>query len=278
MKKYLQLLRVKHWMKNAIVFLPVFFNGTIFSNLFIRSLTGFFSFSFISSCVYIINDICDADKDRLHPVKCRRPIASGIISKKSAAVAAVICGIAGLALSAVNLKSFIVVSAYFLLNIAYSFKLKHIPVADVCILASGFVLRLLLGSFVTNIEISSWLYLTLMMASFYFGFGKRRGEFKSEASEKREVLRFYTYDFVDKSTYMFLTLAIVFYSLWAISVSKVMVWSVAAVLVILLKYNLDIEKDISGDPVDVFTSDIVLIIMTSAYIIAMVLFIYFFKP
>ncbi|MBP9988872.1 MAG: UbiA prenyltransferase family protein, partial [Ruminococcus sp.] len=176
MLKYIKMLRIKHWIKNGIVFLPLFFGGKLFSDSFFKCCLGFLGFSLISSCVYIINDIFDVDKDRLHSEKCKRPIASGEISIKKASVIAVVCGIAGMLCVVFNWKAVLILAVYLILNILYSSGLKNIPIADVLILASGFVFRLILGSFITQIEVSSWLCLTVIAASFYLGLGKRRGE------------------------------------------------------------------------------------------------------
>lgn len=267
-------MRVHHWIKNIIVFMPLFFNGNLFSFNFVRCLLGFLSFCCISSCVYIINDIRDADKDRLHSVKCTRPIASGKISKKNAAVLAVILALISVGLVCTNLKALCIIAVYLAVNIAYSFGLKNVPIADIVILASGYVLRLIAGSFVTGIVVSDWLYLTIIAGSFYLGFGKRRGELTNEGDGKRKVLEHYTYGFLDKSMNMCMTLALVFYSLWSISGEKNFLWTVAAVLIIVLRYNYNIEKQSHGDPIEVILKDRVLLVLFAVYGIIMGICVY----
>ena len=178
--KYLRLLRVKHYMKNGLVFLPLFFAHKItVVDLLLKTLLAFAIFSLLSSAVYIINDIRDAERDRNHPVKCKRPIASGAISKR---MAGGICGVLLVVVAALiylaggGLLLWLVPVIYLLINVAYSMGLKNIPIVDIAILASGYLLRVLFGSAFTGIVISGWMYLTVVALAFYLRLGKRRGE------------------------------------------------------------------------------------------------------
>ena len=165
---------------------------------------------------------------------------------------------------------------YLILNIWYSMGLKNMPILDVIILSCGFILRLLYGAMVTQIEVSGWLYLTIFSATFYLGLGKRRNEWKGQAAGiTRDVLLDYTFDFLDKNMYVFLGLTDTFYALWAIEQPEQgTVWTVPIVMVILMKYSFDIEGDSDGDPVEVVLKDKWLIVLGIWYSICMYLLLY----
>lgn len=283
MKYYIKLMRPKHYVKNLLILLPLVFSGNLLKPEFIPEIIwGFIVFCLLSSSIYIINDICDADKDRLHPEKCKRPIASGKVPVHSAIIldAVIFAAIIVLCIFAkCPPVALIYLALYLVLNIGYNCGLKDIPIIDVTILVSGFLLRLLFGSAITGISISNWLYLTVITLSFYMGLGKRRNELRNQSSDDtRKVLRHYPYEFLDKSMYMSLTLAIVFYAMWTVSGSSgfvptsELIWTVPMVIIICLKYNLTIEGTSDGDPVEVIFHDkilIALIILFIAILIAM---------
>ena len=186
MKYYIKLMRPFHWVKNLLIFVPLFFNGRILSISKVWLLiVAFLAFSFIASSVYILNDVKDADKDRLHPKKRFRPIASGKVSKKQAVIfwiflftiSILLMGLIGNIVGS-YLVSFILPLIYLLMNLLYSNGLKNIPLVDVSIIAAGFVIRLYYGALVCGVTVSDVLLLTVISASFFLGFGKRRNELK----------------------------------------------------------------------------------------------------
>lgn len=286
MKKYAKLLRVKHYIKNTIIIMPLFFSGKLGNKkLFLTSVLGFIIFSLLSSIIYIINDINDVENDRKHSVKCKRPIASGEVSIRQAICCAVLLGLILIIINVVyfqsNFVGWIILLSYFCINIAYSNGLKKIPIVDVALLASGFLIRLLYGASITDIEISKWLYLTVIAMAFYFGLGKRRNELKKQSGGSRDVLKFYTYEFLDKNMYMCLTLAIAFYSLWSIDSFTIMrvgnshlIWTVPLVIIICMKYNLIVDGESEGDPVEVILNDKLLILLLLLFIIMSSILIY----
>lgn len=267
MKHYLKLMRVHHYMKNGLIFAPLIFSGNLLNGeLFFNTMLGFIAFSFIASTVYIVNDLQDAELDRLHPTKCKRPLAANLVSVKSATVLAVglviISFIINMYISGNNIIAWLSIILYLLLNLAYSNGLKNYPIIDVAILVSGFVLRVLYGSGITEIEISNWLYLTVISMSFYLGLGKRRNELLKQKNVSRKVLKYYNHNFLDKNMYMCLALTIVFYSLWTVDPitiermsNDLLVWTVPLIILICMKYSLNIEKDSDGDPVEVVIRD-----------------------
>jgi len=285
MKNYLKLMRVKHYLKNFLIFLPLVFSGLLFKNdNLIKVILGFLSFSFASSVVYIINDIRDKKKDMLHEIKKNRPIASGKIGVLSAIIFALFLFILSILMHYLIDKTFnisyIFIIIYVFINILYSFGLKDIPILDIAILVSGFFIRVLYGANIVQTEISNWLYLTIISISFYLGLGKRRNEIKKSDSKTRKVLEYYNKDFLDKNMYMCLSLAIVFYSLWCVDpivasrTSPYLIWTIPIVILLCMKYSMDIESDSHGDPVDVIIADKFLIIFGLLYAIILFFMVY----
>ena len=271
MKKYWKLMRVHHYMKNLLLLLPLFFSGRMpEGRLFWQGLLAFVAFSLLASAIYIFNDMMDVERDRSHSTKKNRPLASGEISMLAAKTLAGVLLILSFAchflcgwLSPFSPWAVLYLLAYLGLNVAYSRGLKAVPLMDIAILASGYLIRVLYGAALSGILVSNWLYLTVTAAAFYLGFGKRRGELLREG-QTREVLAYYSVDYLDKSMYMCLGLVLVFYSLWCADPTVLpsvraggipLVWTVPLVLLICLKYNLNIEKSSDGDPVEVVLHD-----------------------
>ena len=279
MKPYLKLMRPHHYIKNFLVFAALACSGQLFDpDKLLSGFLAFAAFCLTSSVVYIINDIRDVEKDRQHPTKCRRPIAAGTVSVKNAGILAALLGVLALVCNGLTFHSLatVLLVLYLGLNLAYSFGLKNIPIVDVTILVSGFLLRILYGALVTEITISNWLYLTVIALAFYFSLGKRRNELKQlKDGQTRKVLERYPLAFLDKSMSMCLTLAIAFYALWSMADTTVaaygqgLVFTVPIVMLIVMKYSLNIEGDSDGDPVEVLVHDKVLLALCAVYLGAM---------
>ena len=288
-RDWIKLIRVKHWIKNGIVFLPLFF-GKEFNGITIqRSIIAFLTFSILASSIYVFNDIVDVEKDRRHPVKCKRPIAAGRITITTAVVGHCILAICGMLIfiligkAAIFIPALLLYVGYYVLNIIYTLKGKNVPLLDIVILASGFLIRLFYGSMMTGISISEWLYLVILSGAFYLGLSKRRNELmrqsKVEAGqESRAVLKYYNYQFLDKNMNLCLTLAIVFYSLWCTSYgekSKYLLFTIPLILIIAMKYSLNIEKEgADGDPTDTILSDKVLLLLVAILAVVICLILY----
>ena len=269
MKGYIQLLRPKHAIKNLLVLFPLVFSGGLTQGaLLARGLWAALAFCLVSALVYILNDIRDVERDRRHPTKCRRPIASGAVSvPQAAAEGAVLCGALAAVfwLAQLPWKSALCLAAYFVLNLGYSFGLKNVPILDIAILVSGFLLRVLFGSEATGIATSGWLYLTVTSVSFYLGLSKRRGELRTAGGTGRKVLRYYSDSFLTQNMQMCLTLAVVFYSLWSMDRGARMMWTVPLALCICLRYSMTVEGNSDGDPVEVIYQDRVLLVLGAAF-------------
>lgn len=270
--EWLRLIRARHYIKNGLVFTPLFFNGSLgHVSSFLIVMLGAFFFCMAASAIYIVNDLNDCEKDRLHPVKCRRPIASGKVSPKAAlqgALLLVVISVIGgwLLFKGLDLACFYL-ALYFFLNLAYSYRLKNIPLLEIAILASGFVLRILFGGAIAEVDVSNWLFLTVLSVSFYMGLGKRRNEMISnKENETRKVLAYYNKSFLDKNMYMFLALSIAFYSLWSMEHAReLMIWTVPLVMLICMRYSLVLERHSEGDPVDIILKDKALIVLGCMY-------------
>lgn len=288
MKEFLKLIRIKHWLKNILVFLPIFFSINILDPKYIKlSILAFIVFCLSSSIVYIINDLKDLEKDKNHPIKKERPLASGVISKNQAILTIIILSII-LVITTVFLYTivnsilvFIIPVIYIVMNILYSYILKDIPIIDVGIIVLGFVLRVMYGGIVTDIEVSKYLYLMIIFGAFFLGFGKRRNEIIKNGSKSRKSLDLYNKDFLDKNMYVMLGLAVVSYTLWCVDKSTItrvgndyLFWTIPIVIIILQLYSLNIEGNSYGDPIEVILSDKKLIIMSIIYSIIMTIILY----
>lgn len=276
MKEYLKLIRAKHWIKNLLIFIPLVCAKMLdFAN--VRDcIFAFFSFSFLTSVVYIINDIKDIEKDRMHPTKKKRPLASGKIKKSTAIVIAIVLFILSFSINSLINNSLLNSSlyfllAYFIINLGYSLGLKNVAILDVALLASGFILRVYYGASIINVEVSNWLFLTILNASLFLGLGKRKKELIN-SKNTRKVLENYSENFLDKFQYMNLSLTIVFYSLWAIE-QKVnyLYLTIPLIIIIFMRYCLDIENSNEGDPTTILYKDKVLLGLCAIYGISMML-------
>jgi 4-hydroxybenzoate polyprenyltransferase len=275
---YLKEMRIKAWIKNLFVFVPIVFAGelTDWSKL-IATIVAFFVFCLVSSSIYVLNDVLDAEKDALHPVKRYRPTASGIISKRNGIVFCLILMVCGLVLSfAANYFVFILAISYILLNILYTISLKQIVIIDVFCIAAGFILRLYAGSAASGEPISDWLFLTIVAMSLFMGFGKRRGEIlKTGGTETRSVLALYDLSFLNAMIYTSAGLSLIFYSLWAMVRGLGMIYTVPLLIFIVCKYLLILNKRTShGDPTTVILEDKMLLIALLLYVVITVLLLY----
>lgn len=283
MKDFFKLIRVKHWLKNILIFLPVFFSSNILSTKCLKiSLIAFIVFCLSASIVYIINDLNDLEKDKNHPIKKTRPLASGKIKLSTAIITIIVLILASLIISLYlysitnNILVILIPIIYIVVNILYSIILKDIPIIDVSVIVLGFVLRVMYGGGVTGIEVSKYLYLMIIFGAFFLGFGKRRNEILKNGTKSRKSLDYYNHSFLDKNMYIMLSLAVVSYTLWCVdkdTISRIgndyLFWTIPLVIIILQLYSLNIEGNSHGDPIDVFFSDKKLIVMSIIYVAIM---------
>lgn len=280
LKYYFQEMRIKHYIKNFLVFMPAFFAGNIFDiDILKSSILAFISFSLMSSSVYVLNDIHDIQKDRLHPRKCKRPVASGVIKKEYAVVFAVVLFIISLSLVCFLVSSSIYVIGtlflYFIINIIYSIAGgKNYALLDVSLLVSGFYLRILMGSYSCRIEVSNWLMLVVISGAFFMAFGKRRNELKQIGVQTRIVLTQYSVDFLDKLMYSCMTLSLCFFALWCSERGTNYIILFPLLLLLFMRYSMNIEGNDEGDPTTLILNDKILIGVGLLMIIIAILLIY----
>ena len=288
-KYFIKQLRIKHYIKNGLILLPLFFSGELQNAQKIYVICwALVSFCCLSSFVYIINDLLDVKKDRKHSKKRKRPIASYMIKPYEAIILAIVLLGATIFINLYLIKptllSLSLLGIYTVLNFLYSLIFKKIPIIDVYVLSCCYLLRLLYGGSVVGVGISKWLYLTVLCASLYIGLGKRRNEIKQESQETRQVNKFYSYNFLDKNMYACMVLSMAFYSLWAIDVKSsdinilncfILIVTITIMYFILMRYSLNIENEKnSGNPVEILFKDKLLIICVILFIFMICLSIY----
>jgi decaprenyl-phosphate phosphoribosyltransferase len=281
-KSYIKLARLKHSVKNLLIFLPLVSSGKFFqSGSLADTVMAFIVFSLAASAIYVINDIRDKDLDKEHPRKKKRPIAAGIISARSGLIFAVLLlGVSlGLhALAGLSLGSFVLLLSYVAINFLYSLWFKNVPIIDIGIIAIGFILRVFYGGEVIGVEISQWLAMVILAFSLYLGLGKRLGEIKTGSAHTRKVNQYYTREFLDKNMFVFLALTIVFYALWTVEVStshQYIFWTLPLVIVIMIVYTFDVEKPgVEADPSSVLFSNKILMLLVVTYVLSIIGIIY----
>lgn len=292
-KYFFKLLRIKHYIKNGLILMPLFFCGKLMdATSLLTVLLGIVSFCMISSFVYIVNDIIDAPKDRLHSKKRKRPIASYMVKPYEAIILAIIlfCGSLSINLFLIPFSwlNCAIIVIYAIVNLLYSLYLKNIPIVDVFTLSACYLLRLFYGGAIISVSISKWLYLTVLCASLYMGLGKRRNEIQKQSKSTRKVYEFYNYNFLDKNLYVCMALSLVFYSLWAIEIRPLnieylngylLLATIPIVYFIMMRYSLCIENNNSdGDPINVVLKDKFLLFIVACFVILLVISIYFNIP
>ena len=260
-------MRPRQWTKNVFVFAALVFDKQLLNaDSFLRTLAGFALFCLISSSVYIFNDISDVEADRQHPEKKNRPIPSGKLPISVAWVAGVVLVITTFAISYFLAPGFeAVVIMYFLLNMAYTKWLKHIPILDVLVIAAGFVLRVHAGVTLISVErFSPWLYVVMTLLSLFLGFGKRRAEIAllaQGAGSHRKVLDGYTLPLLDQYIMIVSGTTIVSYSLYTFSAPNVpdnhsMMLTIPFVVYAIFRYLYLVQvKHAGGAPEEILLSD-----------------------
>lgn len=221
MSDIFKLFRVHQYIKNLFIFMPLLFSFS-FSNVEnnVNTLIAFILFSILASSIYIFNDFMDINEDRAHPKKKYRPLASGTVSIKTAKMLIAVLSLTSLTVSLiVSFELFIVLFIYFILNILYSLKLKHISILDIFIIATGFVLRLFAGSAVTDVELSMWIILMTFLLAIFLALAKRRDDvlLSQQGQETRKNIDGYNLDFVNASMVLMAGVVIVSYIQYTIS-------------------------------------------------------------
>ncbi len=284
-KEYLKLFRLHQWIKNVFIFVPIVFSKNLFNlELLLIVAAGFFEFCLASSLVYVLNDIIDIESDRNHPVKKERPLASGRISKKSAIYSVIILSLIILSLLPFfNLAFDALLLLYIVINIFYSIKLKNIVIIDIFSIAAGFMIRIISGAVVINVEISNWLILTTMFISLFLGVMKRRSELTLvENVSTRKVLAEYSITFSDQMTTVAAAGVIICYALYSVASRTVsvfgtekLIFTTPFVVFGIFRYMYLVYMNSKGENTSkILVSDLPMIINILLYILTSVLIIY----
>lgn len=278
------MIRPKQWVKNTFVLLPLFFGGELLNGgLLLTGLVTMFAFCLFASSIYCYNDVVDVEADRRHPVKCRRPVASGAVSETTAFVLMALLPILALFLLCLpftglssydgnsmglqrRLEISLVLLSYWLLNICYCAKLKQYAIVDVCIIAFGFVLRIIAGGIATGIVLSKWIVLMTFLLTLFLSFAKRRDDVlrmneTGEAPRKNTI--YYNLTFINQAITITASVTFVCYIMYTVSPEVVSQFNTGNlyltsifVLVGLLRYiQIAVVEKKSGDPTKVILRD-----------------------
>lgn len=271
MKNLIRLIRPKQWIKNLIVILPVFFGGALLhpSAIYAGLITAL-SFSFAASSIYCLNDIIDIEDDKHHPIKCNRPLASGAISIPQGYTLMVLMLILSMASTFLlydhQLETAGVIAFYWLLNIGYCLKLKQYAIIDVCIVAFGFVLRVLAGGVSTSIHLSKWIVLMTFLLMLFLSFAKRRDDVvrmnETGHAPRQNTIR-YNLTFINQAITITSSVTLVCYIMYTVSPETIqnfhtdyLYLTSVFVLVGLLRYiQIAVVDKKSGDPTKVILRD-----------------------
>ncbi|MEI6544123.1 MAG: UbiA prenyltransferase family protein [Methylococcales bacterium] len=281
MKNILILIRPHQYVKNFFIFLPLFFAGQILNPaLAINALLAFIAFSFSASAIYILNDYYDIAEDRLHPKKKNRPLASGALSKKTAILLMLLLAASGIYLMfAVSTQATVILTGYILLNIAYSFYLKHVAILDISIIAIGFVLRLFVGAAATGIYLSMWIVIMTFLLALFLALAKRRDDvllFLDTGKRMRKVIDGYNIQFIDTAMMIMASVVIVAYISYTTSPEVVqrlqnehLYLTALFVIIGIMRYmQISFVKQDSGSPTKIILKDIFIQLTLVSWVVA----------
>ena len=286
-----RLIRPKQWIKNTIVLLPIFFGGALLrvEALYAGFITAL-SFSFISSSIYCLNDIIDLKDDRRHPVKCQRPLASGAISVVQGFIimaSMVILSMITLFLLPDNqMKTAGVIFFYWVLNIAYCLFLKQHAIIDVCVIAFGFVLRIISGGLATGIGLSKWIVLMTFLLMLFLSFAKRRDDvlrMNETGHAPRKNTSRYNLTFINQAITITASVTLVCYIMYTMSpevianfhTSNLYLTSVFVLLGLLRYIQISVVDKKSGDPTKVILNDRFIQLLVLGFGLTFLIIIYF---
>ncbi|HWK04068.1 MAG TPA: UbiA prenyltransferase family protein [Puia sp.] len=219
---YIILLRPKDWAKNLFLFIPLFFAGKLFEiDIVLRLILGFIAVSLIASSVYILNDYKDIESDKLHPEKCKRPLASGAVTVTGAFILFFLCLAGGFLLAwSVDLKFLALLAIYFAMNVCYSMGLKNISILDILIIAIGFSLRLKIGAVIAHLPLTEWLTIMVFLLALFMAIAKRTDDMyikKESGVEIRKSSKGYSMELLNILLAIVAAVIIITYMLYTLS-------------------------------------------------------------
>jgi len=282
----LRTMRPKQWVKNVLVLAAPFVAGTLFTTgIALHLAIAFVAFSLAASGIYLVNDANDIEADRAHPTKRNRPIAAGIVPARLATGIAVVLLLGSLALSWLATTQLVIVLAvYIAVQLAYCLWLKHQPVLDICIVASGFLLRAIAGGAATGIPLSQWFLLTAGFGSLFMVAGKRYAEMmlaERTGAKIRKSLEAYSASYLRFVWALSATVLTVTYCLWAFDIRAAhhnSVWSTISIVpfvVAVLRYSVDVDSGNGGAPDEIALKDRALQVLALGWVATLTLAVYF---
>lgn len=289
----LRLMRIEQWMKNTFIFLPLFFDRHLLDwSYWSPSLVAFFAFCFAASGIYCFNDIYDVEADRLHPKKFKRPIASCAISVAQGYAVMIACWLISAALILTDIfllhnctLLWAIILFYVVMNLAYTFRLKRVPILDVFIIAVGFVLRIFAGGVNAHIFISHWIVLITFLLALFLAFAKRRDdvvEFEATGTTRRKGVDKYNTAFMNQAMTIVATLTMVSYIMYTLSDSVIerignpyLYLTSVFVLAGIIRYlQITIVDEKSGSPTKVLLKDHFIQLCIAGWLIAFAIILY----
>ena len=218
----IKILRPHQWVKNTFVFIPLFFGGSLFDAAdWKASAIAFFAFCMAASTIYCLNDIIDVEVDRRHEKKCHRPIAAGLVSKTEAYILAAVLAVVALGVPYIYNKVLaVVIAIYLMMNVAYCLRLKQYAIIDVCVISTGFVLRILAGGVASDIVLSRWIVMMTFLLCLFLAFTKRRDDvlIMNETGEApRKSTTRYNLTFVNQAITITASVMLVCYVMYTVS-------------------------------------------------------------
>lgn len=273
-----RLLRPKQWTKNLLLFAALLFSfEEIRAETILATLLGFILFSLVAGCVYILNDFVDRDRDRQHPVKKYRPMASGQVNPSHALLFGIILLILSVGMAFMMNPLFgVLCIVYFLLNVSYSFVLKHLVILDMMTIAAGFVLRAIAGGVLIHVPFTPWFLICTMLLSLFLAIGKRRNELtllEGNTGSHRKVLDNYSITLLDQFNTIVTTATIISYSLFTFTSDRTihLMWTIPLVIYGMFRYLYLIHmKNQGGSPDRVLFEDKPILITVMLYVISVI--------
>jgi len=277
-------IRPRQWLKNVLVAAAPIAGGVLFqAGVLVNIAVAFLAFSLAASGIYLINDVRDIEADRTHPTKRNRPIAAGVVSPPLAVSLAAVLLLAALGISLLaTVELLVVVAVYEAVQLAYCFGLKHQPVLDLCIVASGFLLRAIAGGAAAQIPLSQWFLMCAGFGSLFMVAGKRYAEIR--LSEKtgvitRRILNSYTPSYLRFVWTLAAAGVVTAYSLWSFEIREVndSPWSVISIVpfvIAVLRYAVDVDGGDAGEPEDIALRDHVLQVLALAWLATLAVSVY----
>jgi 4-hydroxybenzoate polyprenyltransferase len=281
-KAVVKLLRPKQWAKNLLVFAALLFTANFRDpSLVLRSFAAFFAMSMISSCTYVFNDLIDVKRDRMHPKKRFRPLASGAVTKQSGIALGVGLLAAGTIVAfGLGRGPLTICLVYITMQVLYNWRLKHTPIADVFTIAVGFVLRAVLGAAAIKVLISGWLLFCTGALALMLGFAKRRHEFILQGDDRessRESLVHYNRPALDAIVIMFAAGAAMCYGIYTLQSQTAHKYPALILTSLFVFYGITryilliFTLDEGGEPADVLFKDRHMIASVVLFVISAVL-------